>query len=152
MQFLIQVNARGRGRGRVTIGGAMIRRRSHSVDAGIPPAILVSRVSFSRMVRSTILLPNHFRRLIPQFEFARACARNHPSALPAHISPSNQAEMDVRSSDLSVISLSSSSCCDISPAPLLLPWVIFLSPSLTHCSLSRVRSSLENMYRVALGA
>lgn len=35
--------------------------------------------------RSMILLPNHFRRLIPQFEFARACARNHPISLPTHI-------------------------------------------------------------------
>lgn len=43
-----------------------------------------SNVSFADR-RSMILLPNHFRRLIPQFEFARACARNHPISLPTHI-------------------------------------------------------------------
>jgi len=68
------------------ISGAMINRRSHPVDAGIPPVIFGSRVSFSRIAFESVRrLSNHFRRLIPQFEFARACARNHPLALPAHI-------------------------------------------------------------------
>jgi len=75
-----------------------------------------SLASFSEgsVRRSTILLPNHFRRLIPQFEFTRACARNHPLALPAHIPAIKRKWMLDR--PISLRSFPSSSCCDI-PSP-----------------------------------
>lgn len=106
---------------------ATISRRSHPVDAGIPSAIFGPRESFSRIAlersvrRSTILLPNHFRRLILQFEFARACARNHPLALPAHI-PAIKRKWTL-DRPISLRSFPSSSCCDIPPSrvPLALP-------------------------------
>lgn len=134
---------------------ATTSRRSHPVDAGIPSAIFGPRESFSRIAlersvrRSTILLPNHFRRLILQFEFARACARNHPLALSRHTS--QQSSGNGRSIVRSL--------CD-----LFLPLLVAISlplaslslslPPFTHCSLSRARSrsSLENMYRVAHGS
>lgn len=90
------------------------------VDAGIPSAIFGPRESFSRIAlersvrRSTILLPNHFRRLILQFEFARACARNHPLALPAHI-PAIKRKWTL-DRPISLRSFPSSSCCDIPPS------------------------------------
>lgn len=137
-------------RERTLIGGEHFTTKVAPGRRRIPPAILGRRVSFSErsVRRSTIPLPNHFRRLIPQFEFARACARNHPLALSPGTHPSNQAEMDARSSDLSTISPFLLFLVAISS---LLTFLSLSPSSLTHCSLSRARprSSLENMYRVA---
>lgn len=100
-----------------------------------------SLASFSeRFVRrSTILLPNHFRRLIPQFEFTRVCARNHPLALPAHIPAIKRKWMLDRL--ISLRSFPSSSCCDIL-------FHLSCSSCLPSHIVLRPRSSLENMYRV----
>lgn len=74
--------------------------------------------------RSMILLPNHFRRLIPQFEFARACARNHPISLPAHI-PAIKRKWALDRL-ISLRFLLSSSCCDIALVLSFFPF-LFLS-------------------------
>lgn len=90
-------------------------RRGHPIGDFWTERIVLSHRSLERSVRrSTILLPNHFRRLILQFEFARACARNHPLALPAHI-PAIKRKWTL-DRPISLRSFPSSSCCDIPPS------------------------------------
>lgn len=139
------------------ISRTIIRQFSHPVDADKPTAILRVgdrehryHASLERSVRRSsideILLPNHFRRLILQFEFARACARNHPISLPAHI-PAIKRKWAL-DRPISPRFPLSSSCCDISlrrPISLSLPhhariYALFSVSGSTH---KQARSSLE---------